>query len=740
MFRALALLVLVALGATPAAAALGPVPALVRVRGIVVDGKGAPVEFATVNVPELRRGASTAADGSFAFEVPAGPCTIEAMGLGYRKTRLAFEARTGGDALRIVLADEPVPISEVTVATSTFGKAGGSEGAVLNRMDVYTTPGGAADVFQSLRALPGINAPNEGAALYVRGGDPSETLIRLDGAELGHPYHYEGASGGLFAGFDTYLMKSAFFSSGGFGAKYGGVLSGVLDVETQDPLTERSVSIGANLAGVNAATSWAFVPEKFSVLATGSLGRPQLLFDLYGSPNEFESMPASEHGAVKALWRPSPTSKIAATYVGASDHTAVVADRLNVTDVYRAETGNDFVGLRAQKLVGDRLSLTAVGSLQRYRSHWSFSVFGGVRDEDNTLAQVDAVWSAAEAHELSFGLQYRGRATVITGPGAADSTDLGADAPTRLYATDARVDLPGAYVEDKFRVLGPVYATLGARVDRVSTNGEWIVDPRGALAWKIKDGHTVRIAGGGYHQPPDAAYLDPTYGNPALPASAATHWIAGYEWLEGDVNLRVEGYHKEYRDLIVQDEATFYAAGGTGYARGVDFFLRGSHRMLTGWVSYGYLDTKRREFDDPREVPASYGVAHSLTLVGQYRVTPQWMLGAKFSAASGRPYTPVTGATYDAERDLWRPIEAENNSGLMPAQHRLDLRVTHLFSIGKIARLPESSVCVAYMEGINVLGIRNTLAYHYSDDYSERYTEDSYFSRRMLVFGAGLAW
>ena len=42
--------------------------------------------------------------------------------------------------------------------------------------------------------------------------------------------------------------------------------------------------------------------------------------------------------------------------------------------------------------------------------------------------------------------------------------------------------------------------------------------------------------------------------------------------------------------------------------------------------------------------------------------------------------------------------------------------------------------------GLNVLGIRNTLDYSYSADYSQRYAVDSYFSRRMLVFGAGLAW
>ena len=250
------------------------------------------------------------------------------------------------------------------------------------------------------------------------------------------------------------------------------------------------------------------------------------------------------------------------------------------------------------------------------------------------------------------------------------------------------------YVEDKFHVTGPLYATLGARLDRVSTNDAWTFDPRAALAWTIARGHTVRLAAGGYHQPPDAEHLDPVYGNPALGPAAATHWIAGYEWLDPDVNLRVEAYRKRYDDLIVNDPVTYYAAAGTGYAQGVDVFLRGSHRDLTGWVSYGYLDSKRREFDDPHEVPAVYGVRHSLTLVGQYRMTPSWTVGAKYAASSGRPWTPVESATYDAAREIWRPTFAENQSALMPPQHRLDLRISHLFSLPKSERCrPARSAC-----------------------------------------------
>src|SRR6185369_11466610 len=231
--------------------------------------------------------------------LPAGRHEVEVAQLGYQRLRAEVAVADSAAPLRLVLVDEPVPVAEVTVSASTFGKSGKSEGAVVRRSDVITTPGGAADVFQSLRALPGINAPNEGAAIYVRGGHPRETLIRLDGGEIGHPYHYEGASGGLFSTIDSYMLKSALFSSGGFGARYGGVLSGVLDIETQDPLNLKTVSLGASLAGGSAATSWALVPDRLSFIASVDHSVPGLLFKLYGTPAEYETAPSSSNAFAK---------------------------------------------------------------------------------------------------------------------------------------------------------------------------------------------------------------------------------------------------------------------------------------------------------------------------------------------------------------------------------------------------------------------------------------------------------
>jgi hypothetical protein len=204
--------------------------------------------------------------------------------------------------------------------------------------------------------------------------------------------------------------------------------------------------------------------------------------------------------------------------------------------------------------------------------------------------------------------------------------------------------------------------------------------------------------------------------------------------------VRIETYHKEYRGLVTNEPATFYGNGGHGFARGADVFLQGRHEQASGWISYGYLDSKRRELDDRREVASSYGVRHSVTLVAQYQLTTQWQLGARYGHSSGRPFTPVVGRTFDPARSLWRPVFGENNSDRMPDYHRLDVRATRLFSIPAGLGLPPSSVCALYVEAMNVLGTRNVLDWVYNSDYSERHPDYSYFSRRLAVAGLALTW
>ncbi len=733
-------------GATLALVALALISGTARLataaslRGVVVDHHGQGVEYANVRVAAAGRGTVTDAKGAFTLELPAGPLVLEVSQLGYQHARLALTLGEANAPLRVELADEPVPVAEVNVEASSFGKTGKSEGAVVRRMDVMMTPGGAADIFQSLRALPGISAPAEGAALYVRGGAPNETVIRVDGASIGHPYHYEGASGGLFSILDTYMLKSAFFSSGGFGARYGGAMSGVLDIETQDPVNLRTVSVGANLAGFGASTTWALVPDRLSALVSVQQSVPELLFRLYGSSSEYTQSPWSENGVAKLLWRYSSTGRLSAFAIGSAEHLGARAYVLDVSGTYQSNARNGFGALHLQDVLFGHGALRANLTTQHYRSNWTYNGFGRRSAEHIAQGDADVVWPLGTRHELSVGGLWRREARTGDGEAPADSTVLFAGAPARTLATAAVERTPGAYVEDKLRVFGPLYATLGARADRDGATGNWSLDPRAAVAWRVDEHQTLRIAAGRYHQGSDPALRDARWGNPTLGAPYADHLIAGWEWKSDYGNVRLEGYEKRYTGLPLVDSLTWYRAAGTGRARGLDAFVQGTWRQLNGWVSYGWLDSRRRQLDDPTEVPASGAVRHSLTIVGQYHINLRWESGLRWTRTSGQPFTPVVGRTFDTGLGAWHPVYGPHGSALLPAYDRLDLRLMRLFTVPHAAGLPASGTCVTYLEAMNLLGTPNVLEYTYSDDYSRRYSEMSYFSRRLLVAGFSLTW
>ncbi len=733
--RALAALAL-ALALAPGARAAE----LVTVSGVVVDHAGRPVEFAAVAVPALKTGAAADEQGRFTLDLPPGRVVVEVSQLGYERARVTVTVAPGLAPLKVTLAQQPLQLDEVQVTTSAFGKTGTAEGATLKRMDVLTTPGGAADIMQSLRALPGINAPNEGAAVYVRGGDPSETLIRLDGNEMGHPYHYEEASGGIFSAIDAYLVKSAFFSSGGFTARYGGVLSGVLDVDTVEPGDQRSVNVGLNMVGANLSGNWTLVPGKLAALGSLRYSDTGLLMKVYGSSGDYVRAPTSHDAAGKLVWRYSPTGRVTLTALQNGDQTDAVVNVLNVQSLYRGRAKNVVGALDWSDAVGRQLAFHLRGAWQRYGADFTYSGFGTTRDESDVQANLEATWSPGPRHQVTFGGNLPVRATRVTGVLPADSVDLVQGAPLRRYDTRPVLTLPGAFVEDKLRLFGPLYATLGARADHVSNADAWTFDPRAALAWRLDERQTLRVAAGRYHQAADPKYLDPRYGNPRLGPERADHGIAGWEWLTENANFRVEGYRKTYHDLVTDDSTSYVANGGHGFARGVDVLVKGSHRYVDGWISYGYLDSKRMEGDDPRALPSAYGVRHSLTVVGEYRWSGDWMIGTKLAWSTGVPWTPVVGRTWDPDRRIWRPVYAENRSARMPDYNRLDVRLTRLFVLPAGLGLPASAPCAAYVEGLNVLNVPNVLDYVYNSDYSRRYATDSYFSRRMLVVGFSLTW
>ena len=100
-----------------------------------------------------------------------------------------------------------------------------------------------------------------------------------------------------------------------------------------------------------------------------------------------------------------------------------------------------------------------------------------------------------------------------------------------------------------------------------------------------------------------------------------------------------------------------------------------------GWLSLALSKAERTNTATDESFPFEYDQPVAVTLVGNYQINDKWDVGAKWWYHSGAPYTPVTGATADPEREgRYIPVYGDINSERMPNYHRLDLRLSRRFS------------------------------------------------------------
>jgi hypothetical protein len=111
-----------------------------------------------------------------------------------------------------------------------------------NKMSI--SPGQAEpDVMQSVQLLPGASSPDESASrIYLRGGTPDQNLVLWDGIPVYHTGHFFGN----ISAFNPYIVDEVNVWRGAFGAEYGGRVSGIIDINSTQEITE-GIRAGAGM-------------------------------------------------------------------------------------------------------------------------------------------------------------------------------------------------------------------------------------------------------------------------------------------------------------------------------------------------------------------------------------------------------------------------------------------------------------------------------------------------------------
>lgn len=695
------------------------------VAGTVLS-RGAPLRGADVFDLSTLHGTITGLDGHFRIDLDSGEGTVHlsARHVGFKPADTTIVELTDS----IVIELEPLTaLASVSVLAGRFA-ANAERTATLTPLEVMTTPGGG-DVNSTVKTLPGVQNADEGSGIFVRGGDYTETRTFIEGAPLFTPYQFESPTGSVAGTINPFLTDGIIFSAGGFGAQWGNALSGIVDLRTQGRPQSTSVSTNATLLSVGAGGTLR-LSHGLGFSATASLSNLSSFFALNGNPGDFEPAPHGNTVSFQGIWEYSSTGRLKLFALRQQSAMGIlVADP--DSSIFRNRRRSDIVLLSLRDTIGG------------WRPFVALSTSGmGRRDTNNVYEAGSTLRSWQARAETQYVWSVRATALVGAESELASAT-YSSQLPTMLQQNTAgapyvRATLDraafrdGAYAQLDAWLLPSLETVFGARTDHSAFATHTTFDPRVSAAWSPFASVTLIGSAGVYHQVVDPAFLEMIPAGAALPALAASMYIAGAQIGDGARFLRVEAWRKRYHDLVgvTRDFAT--VAGLEGRARGIDLFARsdgplGSRLRLTWNVSR----SRRQDPDTRVDAPAPFDVPTSVTAVAERDWSSGWHIGVADRIATGHPFTDVLGASLDSARSVYVPDFGAPFGSRLPEYQRVDLAASRTALLG-------GGRFLAVFGGVqNLLNRTNLLTYRWTRDYAVRVPVRSAFNRTVFV-GANL--
>ena len=686
---------LLTLAASPAAAQQSAIQGLVT-----SSATGGPIQGVTVALEaggQQVYGVLTDRNGFYQLGgITPGEYTLRATYVGYTEHEQTVTFPPG-ERLTITFQLEQSAIALEGVVVTAGGGAVvrdmGRQRVTPRDLRMVPVPAGSGDLASFLQTLPGVvTTGDRGGQLFVRGGTAAENLILIDGFPIYQPFHILG----FFSVFPEDLVSGVDFYAGGFGARYNGRTSSVLDVQMRDgnPNGYRAMgSAGPFVAEaivegpLGEEVSWLVATRRSLVNETSEtlLGERQpITFD-----SQLFKLSASDGDELRCSGLALRTS-----------------DRGQI-DPEDAEShvswGNIVAGGRCVALFETMLRLLEVNfsytkiensAVSRGSSRFR-SLLGRFQHDAHTTNMIGTVPVYAGYH---FSLEYTDM----------DLTELFGIA----RGNDAMHGL-GAYVEasftsgDRLEVMPGAVFTLLPRVS---------AEPRLRASWEPFGRDTEKIQGavGLYRQDLVGTSDLRDVGSvfmawmraPEDVPMQSLHAMLGWQQSHGStLSWSVEGYYKQLKDVpvprwsaVAQFETDLTRANGTVY--GVDTRAELNLPRFYGFIGYGYswiqYEAAQREFGSwfgepiqnyhpPHDRRHQVNAVGSLQLAG-FDISARWQLG------SGLPYTRPLGfdEAFDYAYDLHdvserlgtpRLVVDRPYTGRMPIMHRLDVSVSRGFDV-----------------------------------------------------------
>ncbi|MBA3562944.1 MAG: TonB-dependent receptor [Gammaproteobacteria bacterium] len=713
--------------------------------GIVRDAPGgARSSGIRVRLPGTRRTATTTAAGDFIFDdLEPGRHRIE-MRAGdadpvVREINLAGGRTT---VVSLYLNDKQDPLGTLVVTSSRYALLNDEPApfSFLDRETVENQPDLGEDALRAAHRLPGAAGNELSASTHVRGGARDEVLIRLDGLRLYQPFHLKDFQR-IFSAIDARVVGGLDVYTGGYPARFGDRMSGVLDVRSLDIPHAPYREIGFSFFNASALAGDTFAGERGDWLVSArrsnldlllktvapDLGRPRYM-DAFGrlrytlSERNTVSLHflglkdeinlASSDGTENAV------ADDRGTYLWAAVETDWAKDLQSVTRVSHTNINNDRRGIVARPGLNR-------GDVNDTRS---FEITG---------VEQDWHWQASPRSRLAWGID----ALRLSGDYGYSSETAFDDSVATLSATQMPVSRElraspdggqyGAFVSNRHEWTPAFTTELGLRWDRQTytepaSEEQW--SPRAGVLVKLAPRTRLRASWGRFHQSQAIDELQIEDGMlDFFGPQRADHAILSLEHhFAGGLDLRVEAYDKRYRDLRPRFENLLDPLvllpelepdriridPEHARARGIELLLESNDGSgVSWWTAYALSVAEDRL--DGRWVPRSWDQRHALDFGVNWPAGP-WNLSWAGGYHTGWPTTRVIGESMpqpDGSTSLQLMAGPRNELDYSP-YFTLDFRASRRFRLA-------SGAMTAFIEVSNLTNRLNPCCQQLTLDTNE---------------------
>jgi hypothetical protein len=716
---------------------------------------------ATVAVAEKKLSDMSDDSGRVLFkDIPAGKYTIIGVAAGYEKAVQEINISNADLNINLNMTHIVFEMGEVTVSGKRNRGKVSTETSIHQDEIKKTVQGFMNDSARVIQAMPGVSSSGStfDSAMYIQGGANYEWIAAMDGVFILNPNRW----GGRISMFNPNIVDTINLYTAGYPAQFGQGLSGVIMVNSKNANNEK----WKGFVDLSAATLEVLAEGPISSNVTFLFNFRRTFYDFIAplfmsGDSTGVQFPYLWDGIMKINWDITPNDTLSFMAYGSLEGmnwkmsgSSDGAEGTSQDGAFFYEDWNTIASLKYNHEFGneDAFDIIVAGMPRfgKYRLSGSptFSMDFDSKEYDFQLAG-NYYLNSIKGNKFQTGFAAifaLGEFTGVSKSYYLNTLGVWTNQSFEEKVSNICGGYAGAYIMDNWEILPSIILEAGIRGEYYSRVKSQAYDPQCGIKFELSKEWDVYFRSGLYQLfPMEFMKTDPTYGNADLTSEKVIHYIGGIDFSDKNFSFRLEGFYKNYYDLIEDDSDYHYNNHGVRNVYGGDVYLQKKAvkgDWVSGWLAYTYVNglelvTERspEKIDSPYPTPLNtwfmptYLRAHTLSTLLELTYnkndgTPwlnwmdQWRISFDFRALSGKAYTPVTNFISSDIPGVGTMYYFQNggyNSAWTPPVLKLDIKVTFQGSPLSLLNIFGINIdSTSYISFINVFNNENITDYAYS--------------------------